>query len=118
MDISVNKVVKSFLRSKFSEWYSVELTELFINDEDTTVDISTARMKCVGGQWIVQMFEHLQDNPQILVHGFRHAGVFDALGILDEDELPIYNSEEDSDSDEDDTEKNEDSDIEEDDAVI
>ena len=33
MDISVNKAVKSFLRSKFSEWYSDELTELFTNDE-------------------------------------------------------------------------------------
>ena len=54
-------------------------------------------MKCVGGQWIVQVFEHLQDNPQIIVHGFRHTGIFDALGILDEDELPSYNSEEDSD---------------------
>ena len=40
-------------------------------------------------------------------------GVFYALGILDKDELPICNSEEDS---EDDTDKNEDSDIEEDDA--
>ena len=85
-------------------------------DEDTTVDISTARMKYVGGQRIVQMFEHLQDNPQILVHRFRHTGVFYALGILDKDELPICNSEEDSDNDEDDTDKNEDSDIEEDDA--
>ena len=29
-DISVNKVVKSFVRSEeFSEWYSDELTELF-----------------------------------------------------------------------------------------
>ena len=35
----------------------------------------------------VQMFEHLQDNPKILVHGFRHTGIFDVLEILDEDEL-------------------------------
>ena len=105
MDISVNKVIKSFLRSKFSEWYSYELTELFINDEDTIVDLSTARMKCVGGQWVVQVFEHLQDNPQIIVHGFRHAGIFDALGILDEDELPIYSSEGESDIEEDDSDE-------------
>lgn len=110
MDISVNKVVKSFLRSKFSEWYSHELTELFINDKDTVVDLSTARMKCVGGQWIVQMFEHLQENPQIIVHGFRHAGVFDALSILDKDELPTYSSE-DSDIEEDDTDENNDEDV-------
>jgi len=66
------------------------LTELFIDDEDTIVDISTARMKCVVGAWIVQVFEHLQANPQIIVYGFRHAGVFDALGIIDDDKLPEY----------------------------
>ena len=45
--------------------------------------------------------EYLQDNTQIIVHGFRHAGVFDALGILDDDELPDYMNDEDSDLDED-----------------
>ena len=59
----------------------------------------------MGGQWIVQVFEHLQDNPQIIVHGFRHAGIFDALGILDEDELPGYSSEEDSDIEENNTDE-------------
>ena len=54
MDISVYKVVKSF---QFSEWYSDELTELFINDEEMIVGLSTAMMKCMGGKWIVEMFE-------------------------------------------------------------
>ena len=40
---------------------------------------------------------------QIIVHGFRHAGIFDALGILDKDELPRYSSEEDSDIEENNT---------------
>lgn len=54
MDISVNKVIKCMLRLKFSEWYSEELSEKFINgDDDEPVDISTARMKCIGdgGSW-------------------------------------------------------------------
>ena len=110
MDISVNMVAKSFLRSKFSEWYSHKLTELFISDEETVIDLSTARMKCVGGQWIVQMFERLQDNPQTIVHGFRHAGIFDALSILDEDELPTKRNE-DSNIEEDDTDENNDEDV-------
>ena len=67
-------------------------------------------MTCVGGQWIVQMFEHLQDNPQVIVHGFRHAGIFDALSILDEDELPTC-SNEDFDIEEDDTDENNDEDV-------
>ena len=59
MDILVNKVVKLFLRFKFSEWYSDELAELLDDDDDdTTVDLSTARMKSVGGKWIVQLYEY------------------------------------------------------------
>ena len=61
MDISVNKVVKSFLRLKFSQWYSDELTELFLEDDDEPVDLSTPRMKCVSGQWLVQLYEYLEE---------------------------------------------------------
>jgi len=50
MGISVNKMVKSFLRSKFSEWYSDELTELFLEDDDEPVDLSIAS---VSGKWMV-----------------------------------------------------------------
>ena len=56
MDISVNKVVKLFLRLKFTEWYSDELAKQFDDDEDTTIDLSTATMKSVGGKWIVQLY--------------------------------------------------------------
>jgi len=48
MNISVNKVVKSFLQAQFSEWYADELTEKFIDGDDKPVDISAATMKCVG----------------------------------------------------------------------
>ena len=101
MDISVNKVVKSFLRSKFSEWYSDELAELLDDDDDdTTVDLSTARMKSVGGKWIVQLYEYLENNPHMIVHGFRHAGFFSALGLLDNDDsTPDYSTTDDSDID-------------------
>ena len=50
MDISVTKVIKSFLCSKFSQWYSDELTELFMIDDDEPVDLSTPQTKCVSGQ--------------------------------------------------------------------
>ena len=101
MDISVNKVVKSFLRSKFSEWYSDELAELLDDDNnDSTVDLSMARMKSVGGKWIVQLYEYLENNPHIIVHGFRHAGFFSVLGLLDNnDSTPDYSTTDDFDID-------------------
>ena len=64
IDISVNTVIKSLLMSKFSEWYLAELTEPFTNsDEDELVDVSAVRMKYIGGQWLEEVIEYLQDNP-------------------------------------------------------
>ena len=70
-----------------------ELTELFINGDDIPVDLSTTRMKSIGGQWIVQAFEHLENKLHSIVHGFWHAQIFDALWIVNQDELPDYESE-------------------------
>ena len=49
-------------------------------------------MKCLGIRWIEQAVEYLADNPHIVVSGFRHAGIYAALGLLDndDDELPDY----------------------------
>ena len=90
MEISVNKVVKSFIRNKFSEWYAEQVMVLFYNDDDDPVDLSTTRMKCVGAQWMVALYEHLTNNPHVTVHGFRHAGIFTALGLLDDTKLSDY----------------------------
>ena len=57
MDISVNKVVKSFLRAQFSEWYADEITEKFTDGDDEPVDIFTARMKYVGGHFILALIK-------------------------------------------------------------
>ena len=72
------------------------------NEDDTPVDLSTSRMKCISGQWIVKAFEHLENNPHIIVHGFWHTGIIDALGVIDQDDLPDYESEDGSDFDDED----------------
>ena len=46
--------------------------------------------KCVGAQWMVALYEHLANNPHIVVHGFQHAGIFTDLGLLDDTELTDY----------------------------
>ncbi len=75
LDISVNKAAKSFLRSEFQSWYASEISKQNGADDLQPVDLSTARMKCVGGQWLVRLFEHLQSNPSIINDGFQAAGI-------------------------------------------
>ena len=49
----------------------------------------------------MKLYEHLEANPQITVNGFKHAGIHQALGLIDEDEeIPSYFHEESSDVDE------------------
>ena len=50
LDISVNKAAKNFLRSEFQNWYADEVAKQLSDEQDTTVDLSTPRMKCLGGQ--------------------------------------------------------------------
>jgi len=89
MDISVNKVIKSFICNRFSEWYAEQVTEQFYNDDYEPVDLSAARMKCLGAQWMLQVYEHLANKPQIIVNGFRHAGVYSALGLQKQGSPPF-----------------------------
>ena len=53
------------------------------------VNLPTARMKCFGAQWMVALYEHLTNNPHVIVNGFRHAGDFTALDLLDDDFLTM-----------------------------
>ena len=112
MDISANKVVKSFLKSEFAGWYSDQLSEQFANDSEECVDLSTARMKCIGARWLVKLYEHLENNPHFIVNGFKHAGIFEALNILtnvDDTNLVEYSHS---------SSENSVSDIEEDEVVV
>ena len=71
-----------------------------MEDDDEPVDWSLLQMKFVSGQWLLQLYENLQDNPQIIVHGFRHAEICDALGLPDEDDFPDYTTTDKPDMDE------------------
>ena len=45
-------------------------------------------------------YENLKDNPQIIVHGFCHAEIYDALKLINEDDdLPEYPTSDDDDYD-------------------
>lgn len=59
---------------------------MFLEDDDKPVDLSAARMKSVSGKWLVELYEHLEDLPQMVVYGFRHAGIYNSLSLIDEND--------------------------------
>ena len=52
LDLSVNRSAKAFLKREFQNWYAEELSkkvnDAIDDDEIEPVDLSSARMKCVG----------------------------------------------------------------------
>lgn len=79
MDISVNKAAKKFLWQKFNIWCSELVAQQLEEDDDQLdvqpVNLTTAAMRSIGARWIVQMYKHLCDNPQIIVNGFLKARI-------------------------------------------
>ena len=85
LDIAVNKPAKDFLKRKFEEWYSNEVTKQLhgICDLDSVViqpvDLSMAAVKEQSAKWLVEMYEYIADNPQFVVNGFKVSGIPNAL---------------------------------------
>ena len=48
------------------------------------IDISFSAMKHIGAQWLVEAFEHIQDNPSIIVNGFISSGITDAAETIED----------------------------------
>ena len=85
MDIAVNKPAKDFLKRKFEHWYSEEVTKQLEGVKDIEaveiqpIDMTSAGMKVLTAKWLVEMGEYLLENPQVVVSGFRHAGISAAI---------------------------------------
>ena len=80
LDISVNKTAKEFLRRQFHDWYAKQICEHL--EEDTPVvpvDLKLTTVKPVGAKWMMNLYDYLKAKPEIIVNGFRGAGIVDFL---------------------------------------
>ena len=76
MDLSVNKSVKEFMRSKFRDWYSEQVQDqLKEENEITPVDLKMSTMKPLGARWLVSLHDYITENQSIVVNGFKAAGL-------------------------------------------
>ena len=92
LDVSVNKPAKSFVKRKFEEWYAKEIfTQLRgpnpACQELEPVDLSLPIMKEFFSGWLVDMFNYIPENPQLIVNEFIRAGISRALDNIDNDDM-------------------------------
>ncbi len=116
LDVSVNKPFKDFLRRKFDEWYTCQVTQqLKGRSEDEIeeyglepIDFSMARMKEISGNWLVEAADYISENPLFLVNGFIKAGITGCIdgSLIDDEEDQEennYSSDDFTESDDDDS---------------
>ena len=82
--MSVNKPAKDFLRRKYEEWYTEQIIkQLEGKDLETStlepIDLGSAVVKEKSAKWLVELYDYMASNPQIIVNGFIKTGITGAL---------------------------------------
>ena len=84
IDVAVNKPAKDFLKRKFEAWYSDKVTKQLQGKDVESVELEPINLcfpavKELSTKWLVEMADYISDNPQVIVNGFRRAGISEAL---------------------------------------
>ena len=77
-DLAINGVAKSFLKSKFSEWYSKEIEKALDKGQDiheVKVDTTLTVMKSIHAQWIIGPYDRLRNDFELTKKSFKEAGI-------------------------------------------
>ena len=107
-DVAVNKPAKDFLRRKFQEWYSEQISDQLQDGQELSsfeldpITLGLPMMKEAVAGWLVEMFQYFQENPQIIVNGFLRTGICKALDSNNGSEDNDYTDASDSESEFDD----------------
>lgn len=82
LDLTVNRSCKAFLRNQAQTWYSEQVQaqiEKGIQPDKVSVDLRISVLKPLHAKWIVQFYDYMQSNKDIVVKGWQRSGVSAAL---------------------------------------
>ena len=82
LDLSVNKPAKDFMKQKFQDWYGTIICKQLEDHIEEVVDLRLSVMKPLCASWCIDLFDHLTSKPDIIVNGFKAAGIVDVLQDL------------------------------------
>ena len=83
LDLTINGQSKQFLKKKFEEWYSKQVTSQLAqgaNVYDIEVKLVLSVLKPIHARWLISLYDHLRNNcSDSIKKGFRIAGIDDIL---------------------------------------
>ena len=77
LDLAINGVAKSFLKSKFSEWSSKKIAKALDKDKgqnihEVKVDTTLTIMKPIHAQWIISLYDRLRNDVELPKKSFKN----------------------------------------------
>lgn len=86
LDLSVNKPAKQYLSNQYSKWYSSQVLSLeeadqLNNDNLKELLKSAVKLRELSAEWTCELYHHFQlaSQRQIIINGFRKAGICDIV---------------------------------------
>ena len=84
LDLTVNKHCKSFLKNRFSEWYSQQIENQLAagkNIEEIDVKFKLTTIKPLYAKWLVEYYNEMtsESGSKVIVSGWKASGIFDAV---------------------------------------
>ena len=76
LNVNINRAAKQFLQNKFENWYAENIVAQKSMDKDIEpVDMKLSIVKPIAAKWIIDLYNYLVVNPQIIKNGFKHLGI-------------------------------------------
>ena len=82
LNISVNKVAKSFISDKYNSWLANEVSKQLNTRKsapDVKVSLKLSVIKPPHAKWIVDLYNTLKDDKEMTINGFRNAEITKAI---------------------------------------
>ena len=81
MGISINKPVKHEMKKSFQLWYAAEVQKQLkeIPLGEIKVDVASAAIKTKSANWIISAWQALEGKPELVINGFKKAGIYDTV---------------------------------------
>ena len=81
LDNTVNEPAKSFISNKYNDWFSKQASQQLvkgIQPADVKVSFGIIELKLMHSKWILELYNHLCHQNEIILNGFKAATITEA----------------------------------------
>ena len=84
MDISINKLMKDGLRTRFQTCYASEVQKQpkGVPVDQVKVGVTAVAMKPLRANWIISTWQEIENRPDLAINAFRAAGIVSAVASV------------------------------------